>query len=330
MGWPRGVGAGGGHRCLMRFEGTLAKAALRVMEGGTGRAGRPQLRCSGGRQPLLGGATDPWMPVSAARGAARASNSPVAGIRCLPVPAAPLTCGSGAASRVSSGRNPRLVGGRGCTAGGTGPDGRDRRTGQTDSSLGLGGCWDSGSRAPLGWGAPGASSASTCGCGCRALPRSSTPTAGTSAGRCHGGVPARPPPSLSWGLPAASGGRRPSVLPRPELCSPALCGCGDGGVLGSVVGAFGAAKPLLPALFLIRPRHRGPRGSAAAWAPRPSCSRWETQVQQNPEGLWSRRPLRFAAPSPPPSVSPSPSLRRLRSGKTLRRSQGVGDSAQSL
>lgn len=164
-------------------------------------------------------APSPWVPISAARVAERTKNSPCGDIPCLPLPATPLTSGSGRLlprflrKKPKVGERKRLHRGRDRTG----------RTGQTDGGVGLGSRRDSGPRAPLGWGAPGPSSASSCGCGCRALPRSWTLTAGTSAGRCHGGP--RLCPSISWGISADPGGHHPSVPPQMDIRSLALCGC---------------------------------------------------------------------------------------------------------
>lgn len=84
-----------------------------------------------GGRPAPRGVLSPGLPVFLA---ARAKNSPPGGIPGSFLPCAPLTWDRGASSRVSSGRNPRLAGGRGRAAG-EGRDGRtDRRT-DTASAL---------------------------------------------------------------------------------------------------------------------------------------------------------------------------------------------------
>lgn len=152
-----------------------------------------QVRCSGGASPCVA-VLSPWVPLSVVGWQPGPKIAQAAAAFPAPVPAAPLTSGSGASSRVSSGRNPRLEGGRGCTTGGTG---------QRDTSVGLGSHQDWGPGALLEWRVPGPSSASSCGCGCRALPRSSTLRAGMSAGRCHGDPHLCRP--ISWGLSSPRG-----------------------------------------------------------------------------------------------------------------------------
>lgn len=122
-------------------------------------------------------------------------------------------------------------------------------------------------RAPPGWGAPGPSSASSCGCGCRALPRSSTLTAGMSAGRCHGGPYSCP--SNSRVLSAAPGGHRPSVLPRTEICTLALCGCRDWGGAGErgwgAHGHLGHPDAFSRGYFSCTPTAQGNGGMRERW-----------------------------------------------------------------
>ena len=242
------------------------------MENGHQGSGMTVGDVQAGTSPCVA-APRPWMLFSAARVAARATNSPCGGIPSLPLPTASLTSGSGRLLPRFLRKKPKAGGRKRLTTGGTG---RDGRTGQTDASAGLGSRWDLGPCALSGWGAPGPSSASSCGCGCRALPRSLTPTAGTSAGMCHGDPHSGP--SISWGLPAAPGGHCPPILPWTEVCSLALCGCrgwGDAGERGwGVHGHLGHQDSFLE-LFLTCSQRTGQRGDVRVLAKLSSHIRWE-------------------------------------------------------
>lgn len=113
----------GGRRMPQVGLGTSAEAAL-----GGGGAGEGEML--GGR-PAPRGVLSPGPPVFLA---AKAKNSPPGGIPGSFLPCAPLTWDRGASSRVSSGRNPRLAGGRGRAAG-EGRDGRTVRRTDTASAL---------------------------------------------------------------------------------------------------------------------------------------------------------------------------------------------------